>query len=445
MATAYDVVVLGTGPAGGIAVRQCKAGGLNCAVVDNRPFGGTCPLRGCEPKKVLSEAADVIHRMHDMRGNGLRGDISIHWPELKQFKDSFVDPVPEAVEKSFKNHGIATYHGTARFTGPKEITVDGEVLTADKIIICTGAEPRPLNFPGANLVLSSDDFFDLVQLPKRIVFLGGGFVSFEFAHAAAAAGAECVIIHRSKQALKQFDPDLVAELLKSFRDFGIPVHTDSPVKAVEKHGDAYTVITETGPYEVDCVVHGAGRIPAISDLDLQAGEVRGDSNGIKVNAYMQSLSNPDVYAAGDCAEPAPALTPTAAMQAKAAAHNVLYGNSIEANHTGTPYALFTSPPMASVGLTEEEARNHYPKLEKFQGDMAKWADYRRIGQTRAGYKILVDGDTKRFLGAHFLGRRAEEIVNIFALAIQNDLRLEDLQSMIWAYPSHGYTLNYMLR
>jgi glutathione reductase (NADPH) len=186
----YDVVVIGTGAAASTAAMRCRKAGKQVAVVDSRPFGGTCALRGCDPKKVLVGAAELLDWNRRMREHGMRADsVSIDWPRLMQFKRSFIESVPKNSEESFVKRGVATVHGRARFVGPTSLQVGADVLDATNVVIAAGAKPIDLKIPGAELAATSEQFLELDVLPERILFIGGGYISFEFAHIAARAGA----------------------------------------------------------------------------------------------------------------------------------------------------------------------------------------------------------------------------------------------------------------
>ncbi|MFO7716938.1 MAG: NAD(P)/FAD-dependent oxidoreductase [Desulfohalobium sp.] len=443
----FDVIVLGTGPAGGVVAKGCAAAGLSVAAVDKGDFGGTCPLRGCEPKKVLVDAADAVARINQMQGNGVRGQAGLDWPALHRFQRSFVEPVPKAVQQSLQKAGVSVIQGSPMFSGANTIAVAGRQLEAEYIVIATGAQPRELDIPGHTLALNSDDFFHLSSLPPRLVFVGGGFISFEFAHVAAQAGAEVSIVHRSDRVLRPFDPDLTALVVGASQAAGIRIYTELPPHSLSAHGDE--VVLAAGPhgeqcFAADAVVNASGRVPSLNGLDLENAGVQWSEHGVQVNAYMQSRSNPAVYAAGDVAEPGQALTPVAVMQAETVVRNIVHGAHAEADHTGTAATLFTYPPLCRVGMTESEAKQVDPDCEVKYRSSAGWSEYQRIGQPYAAYKLIFSGDREYLLGAHMLGDGAEEVANIFALAIRNRLRVATLQEALWAYPSFGYTLRHML-
>src|SRR5713101_5614452 len=197
MTRKFDVVVIGTGEAASPVASRCRSAGWTVAVVDSRPFGGTCALRGCVPKKILVGAAKAVHGARDMADMGVpAASLTIDWPALMRFKRPFVDPTPQRTEQAWAKMGIEQFHGRARFVGPASLAVGDDRLAARRILIAAGAMPVPLRFPGAERLTTSEDFLNLSRLPPRIVFVGGGYIAFEFAHIAARAGVHATILHR---------------------------------------------------------------------------------------------------------------------------------------------------------------------------------------------------------------------------------------------------------
>jgi glutathione reductase (NADPH) len=446
----FDLVVIGTGSAGSTVASQCRAAGWQVAIVDSRPFGGTCALRGCDPKKVLVGAAEVIDWNHRMKGKGIRAEkATMAWTELMGFKRSFTQPVPERREASFSKAGIAAFHGRARFVGPTAVQVGNDVLDGRHVVIATGAMPERLQIPGAEYVTTSDQFLELDELPPRILFIGGGYISFEFAHIAARAHAHVTILHRSSRPLTRFDPDLVDQLVQRTRDLGIDVQLGADVKGIAKTSSGLTVRAsidgEMRAFQADMVVHGAGRVPEIDDLELTAAGVKYDKRGVVVNEYLQSVSTPAVYAAGDAAASGgPALTPVAGYEGEIVAANLLEGNHRKPNYLAVPSVVFTVPPLAAVGLSEQSARAQGRQFRMNHQKTSGWYSSRRIGEECSGFKVLVEEGSGRIIGAHLLGHHAEEVINLFALAIRSGLTATDLTEMIFAYPTHGSDISYMV-
>lgn len=451
MAKKFDLVAIGTGTAASTVAEICRGAGWQVAIVDSRPFGGTCQLRGCDPKKVLVGASEVIDWARRMRGKGIDSDaVQIQWPDLMRFKRTFTDPVPKQREESFTKEGIATFHGRARFVGPSAIQVNNEVLAARHIVVAAGAKPATLKIPGENLLTTSEQFLDLEALPSRIVFVGGGYISFEFAHVAARAGAQVTILHRGSRALVGFDPDLAGLLAEATRDLGIDTRLETVVEGIEKTPgglEVGTSMTDQRPaFKADMVVHGAGRVPDIEDLGLDvAGVEWNDRRGVKVNEYLQSISNSAVYAAGDCAASGGLpLTPVAGYEGRIVADNLLKGNHAKPDYRGVPTVVFTTPPVAAVGLSEEGAREQGLRFRANYANTSGWYSSRRVAEKHSGYKVLIEEGTDRILGAHLLGSNSDELVNLFALAIRSGITATAFKETLFAYPTHGSDLTYML-
>ena len=233
MPETIDVVIVGSGSTATQIASVCKGAGKSVIVIDEKPFGGTCALRGCDPEKVLVGAADVVDWARRMRGHGVAGDTRIEWPELMRFKRTFTEPVPKQRAEGFAKQGIEAISGTARFIAPNKIAVNGREINAGRIALACGFRPATLNVPGEKFLVDSEGFLNLDELPKRIVFVGGGYIAFEFGHLAARAGVEVTIIHRGRRPLEGFDPDLTDRLVDETRSLGIRVELGAPVDRIE--------------------------------------------------------------------------------------------------------------------------------------------------------------------------------------------------------------------
>ncbi|MGB7635992.1 MAG: NAD(P)/FAD-dependent oxidoreductase [Nitrososphaeraceae archaeon] len=492
----FDLIVIGTGTAASTTASECSSAGWSVAIIDSLPFGGTCALRGCDPKKVLVEAAKVIDSNQRHENKGIIGSEAVHikWPDLIRFKRTFTDPFPKNREDGYIRAGIVPFHGHARFISPTTVKVEvhkdsnndnNTILNGRHILIATGSKPMNLNVPGSENIITSDQFLELGDdnLPDRIVFVGGGYISFEFAHIAARAGAKVTIIHRGKQPLEHFDPDLVNRLVQRSKDIGIDVILQAAVKSIDKSSSSSTTTnfsnegrnklvvhyssssssdlskenkqksdddmttSSSSAVEADMVVHGAGREPNIDGLNLaDAGGVQYTHRGITVNEYLQSVSNPAVYAAGDVvANMGLPLTPVASYDGAVVANNLIKGNTMKSNYTGLPSVVFTIPPLVSVGMQEKEAKDQRLRFKIKHEDTSGWASSRRVGETCAAFKVLIEEDTNQILGAHILGPHAEEIINIFSLAIRLGLTTKDLNDpILYTYPTNSSDILYML-
>ncbi len=247
-------MIVGTGTAAMVAAIRSRAAGWTVAIIDFRPFGGTCALRGCDPKKMLIASAETVDSVGRMRGRGMAGDVKIDWPELIAFKRTFTDPIPQKREHDYAERGIDTFHGHARVTDRNTMGVDGTALEGRHFLIAAGAEPIKLGIPGAEHLVTHEDFLALESLPRRIVLVGGGYIAAEFAHIAARAGAQVTIVQRDERMLKHFDPDLVGWLMEKFRAIGVDVHTRTTVEAIEKTDSRFTVGASSSHHRSDVLV-----------------------------------------------------------------------------------------------------------------------------------------------------------------------------------------------
>lgn len=333
------------------------------------------------------------------------------------------------------------------------------VLNARHILIATRAKPMKSNVTGSEYIITSDQFLEFAEehLPDKIVFVGGGYISFEFAHVAARAGAKVTVLHRGKRPLEHFDSDLVNLLVQKSQDVGIDFYLQSEVKKIESSDGTFRVHfsntsessdmqERTDVVDAKMVVHGAGRQANIDGLNLMAAGIKHTRRGIKVNEYLQSVSNPAVYAAGDAAASNGfPLTPTAEYEGNLAATNLINGNTIKANYKGLPSVVFKIPQLAYVGMQENEARELGLKFRIKYENTSSWASSRRVGETHSGFKVLIEDNTDRILGAHLLSHHAEEVINIFSMAIRLGLTTKNLNDpLLYAYPTNSSDVVYML-
>lgn len=449
MAQSHDLIVIGTGTAALVAAARCRAAGWRVAMIDHQPFGGTCALRGCDPKKVLVGVAAAVDQARRLSDKGVTAaDIALDWSRAMAFKRSFTASVPPRVEAALARQGIDAVHGAAHFVDRRTVAVGGERLDGRYVLIATGAAPIPLGIPGAEHVITSDRFLELDALPRRIVFIGGGYIAAELSHLAARAGAEVTVVQRGERLLPGFDRDLVALLLRRSRGLGIDVRLRTVVEAVERAAQGLRVATlsagERAWLDADLVVHAAGRAPDLDALDLAAAGIERDRRRLTLNDYLQSVSNPAIYAAGDAAARGPMLTPIAGYDGDIVAANLLEGNHRTPDYAVVPSAVFTVPPLAMVGLTEAAARERGLRYRVNFERTSDWHSARRVGEDAAGFKVVIERDTQRILGAHLLGPHADEVINVYAVAMRAGMRAPELKEMLFAYPTGGSDISHML-
>jgi glutathione reductase (NADPH) len=446
----FDLVVVGTGSSGTSVATACAKAGWRVAIADERPYGGTCELRGCDPKKVLIGAAELVDWAQRMNGSGVAGTTRIDWPELMRFKHTFTDPVPAQRETAYREDGIATLHGVTRFAGETTMLVENEPLTARHIVLATGAHPVRLNLPGEEHLTDSTEFLDLTAMPERLVFIGGGYIAFEFAHLAARAGARPVILQRGPRVLGGFEPSLVDALAEVSRSIGIDIRVNVDVQKIERREGGLRVTGSTGgdEFALDCdlAIHAAGRVADLDHLALEAGGVARTAKGVAVNEFLQSRTNPAVYAVGDCADGGGLpLTPTAVAEGELAARNLIEGNSHTLDFSGLASIVYTIPSLGMTGLTQAQAGGRGLRFAVHAGDSTQWYSSRRVCARRSGYQILVEEGSGAILGAHVLGPHTEELINVFSLAVRAKIPANVLENVLFAYPTAASDIAAMLQ
>ena len=467
-AKTFDLIVIGTGPAASTVSKKTAESGRSVAVVEARDYGGTCALRGCNPKKVYTNASNLLDRAWGANGKlATFNQPAIDWSELLKFKREFTEPVRESSEGSYQKLGIETFHGTARFSGPESIQVGDLTLSGQRIFIGTGAMPAPLDIDGAEFITHSDEFLELEHMPPRVLFIGGGYISMEFSQLVARYGSSVCVVDHHPRPLKHFDPDLVDQLVEHSAQFGIEFVGSSKVEAIRKTADGALEVTVSKSNRTpngsdakksasiniskrtiaaDLVVHGAGRIPNIAALNLDAANIQHNQRGIEVDQCMRSKSNPRVFVGGDCADTQlPRLTPVANEQARVVV-KALWDEACEhqPDYGAIPQVAFTTPCLAAVGLSEWQAREQFDDIDVRSENTSDWGSVRKDGQACAGYKVIIDPRTDRILGAHLLGPAADETINLFALAMKFDLTASDIKSTLFAFPTFASDVRRML-
>lgn len=452
--TEYDVVVIGAGTAGQTAAYELNSKGLSVAVVEksDKP-GGTCALAGCQAKKWFYEGVEVIAKSHHLTGKGILSGPHFAWADFMKAKNKFTNTVPDNTLKGFKKAGIDVISGAAHFLDEQTLGIDNRKISARFFVIASGAISMPLPIEGIEHTITSDRFLELDSLPDRFVFIGGGFISFEFAHFVARLGdrhsRQTTILEAAPRPLGPFDSEMVSLLVAASEAEGITVHTGVQISTIQQDTSGIRVTTEDGAsFTADIVVNGAGRTADIDDLGLDRAGIRYSRKGIMVNAGMQT-TQANIYAVGDCAETIQ-LARVADYEAMVAVRTILgeidNGTGPEIDYSAVPAILFTYPQYAMVGYTEDALkREAIPYMQSFDQNL-NWPTYRRIGMTNAAYKILA-GTNGEFLGAHILSDNASGIVNTIRLAMLNRIPVETLyrQSIMSPYPSRESDMVYMLK
>jgi glutathione reductase (NADPH) len=450
MATrSFDVVILGGGNAGmGVTVATREAG-LSVAMIEPDLLGGTCPNRGCMPKKVLVAAAHALDEIARAGAHHISvGPPSLDWAALIEREKTMIAPIPASLDGLMKRRGVEVIRGHGRFAGRNEVAVGGDTLAARQIVIATGAKPRLLPFPGAELLITSDEVLDERHLPASVVFIGGGVIALEFAHVYARAGAKVTILEMLPRLLAQMDADAVAQLHAETERVGVAIHTGVAIDRVERLGDRLRVVyAEAGSeraVEADRVVNAAGRVAAVDGLDLAAGQVETAQGRIALDPRLRSTSNPAVHACGDAVAETAQLSPVATYEGRIVGHNIVGGPPQTPDYASIPNCVFTVPALASVGLTQADAEAKGIDLQVATNDLHQWLSGRAYAERAAWSKVLIDRGSDRIVGAHILGHAGEELIHLFALAMRHNIRATEVRDMIYGFPTFSADIRSML-
>ena len=449
MTNHFDVIVLGTGNAGMAAAGATRAAGLEVAMIESREVGGTCPIRGCVPKKVLVAAAQVLDQIERAGVHHIEvGPPKLDWAGLIEREQGFVRGVPDEFKGSLESRGIALIEGEASFSGPNELRVGDVSYTADKIVIATGSVPRELSIPGWEHTITSDDILVGRELPESLVFIGGGVIAMEFSHVYARAGTKVTILEAMPNLLPQLDPDAVEALRQETERLGIEILTDVEVSEIKQEAGQLFVLFEKDGEALErraaVVANGTGRVADVDGLDLAAAGIAHKGGRIEVNEFLGSTSNRAVYVAGDALWSTAQLSPVATYEGRIVGENIVDGDKLVPDYSHVPSAVYTVPALASVGLGEDEAHKQGLEFEAKVNDMASWRSARTYAETVAFAKVLVEEGSGRILGAHLVGHGAEEVIHLFAFAIRHGVSAKDLAGSVFGYPTFSSDLKYLV-
>ena len=432
----YDLLVIGAGTAGKSAALKAVSLGARTGIVEENGFAGTCLAKGCVPKKILVSTIELYWRTKRAGPLGLTGveSLSTDWAAITARKDQIVNSSSYDTKSLLEHQGITVFQGSPKFTGKHEITIGDQIVTAEKFVIATGSSPARPSIKGIEHAITSDEFLDLKALPERMVVIGGGLISMEFGFCLARAGVKVTILERGSAVLPTVDDEMRDELIEIGKEAGMEFHTNASVQRILKDKTVDATVNGTiENFPSGLVLAATGRTPNVSNLDLEVLGVKLDRRGIEVNEYLQSTSAPHVYAAGDVIGKSQ-HTPVAWYEGPIAAQNALKGNKNKIDLSLLPTVVYTIPSLGQVGFTEAETRNGGYKFAikrfPFAFSPAFISD-----ETEGLVKIIYEEVTERLLGVHVLGARAEDIIQIAAVAMRGRLTLTDLGTMHHAFPT----------
>ncbi|HLQ24766.1 MAG TPA: NAD(P)/FAD-dependent oxidoreductase [Acidiferrobacterales bacterium] len=387
---------------------------------------------------------DLIVTLDDAESRALSaGKIHIDWNAVITRKHRFTDPVTVSTEQGLAKAGVHYIKAPPRFVANDRLEVNGRTLSFDGVVVATGSIPRRFAFSGAEYVSSSDDILELRHIPNTLAIIGSGVVALEFGQVFARLGAGVHLLMHSHQVLHGLEQEIVAKLVEHSKSLGMVFHERAEIERVEPEKNAYVIKLKSGEtLTADFILNAAGRPANIAHLNLEAAGVDYSSDGVVVNEHLRSPRNSRVFAAGD-ARGEKQLSPVASYEGGIVAQNFLHGDSTKANLSTVPSVVFAIPPVATVGMTEEKARQQGLSVDVVMQDMSNWTVFSITGVQPAYGKIISEKQTGRILGAHLYGPGADENIHIFSLAMRFGISKTQLAELVYAYPTYASALSYL--
>lgn len=433
----YDLVVIGGGSGGVRAARIAAGYGAKVAICEEFRYGGTCVIRGCVPKKMMVYAAHYHEDFDDSHHYGWNTTVdSFDWSRLIANKDTEIDRLNGIYEKLLANAGVEILHGTASLIDANTVKLGDRNLIADKILIATGGSPFMPAIPGIEHAISSNEVFHLEQQPKSVMVVGGGYIAVEFAGIFNGIGTKTRLVYRGEQILRGFDSDIQDHLSGEIVKKGIDLKLNTNVSAIELENDGSKKVTLTdgSSMTVDCVLFATGRAPNTEALNLEnTGVELGRKGEVKVDKYSRTNVE-SIFAVGDVTDRI-ALTPVATMEGHAFADTFFGNNERFADHSNVPSAVFSQPPVGSVGLSEEQAREQFSSVDTYTSEFRILKHTITDNTERTMMKLIVDTETDVVVGAHMVGPDAAEIMQGIAIAVKCGAKKSDFDATVGIHPS----------
>ena len=437
----YDYIVIGGGSGGIASARRAASHGAKVALIEARRLGGTCVNTGCVPKKIMYNAASVAETLHDARDYGFAAPtVHVDWRRLKVARDAYVERLNAIYSDNLRKDGVVELRGHARFIDPRCVEVGGDVLSASHVLIATGGRPLVPDAAGAELGITSDGFFDLQERPERILIVGAGYIAVELAGIFNALGSAVTVLIRHEEFLRGFDEMVRSVLMEEMEKLGIHFERCEEVNRLEREGGGTLAVQTTTGSRIggfDCVLWAIGRAPTTEGLGLEVAGVQTSGDGYVFVDDFQNTNVPSIYAVGDVTGRI-ALTPVAIAAGRRLADR-LFGHEREArlDYDNVPSVVFSHPPVGTVGLGEDRAREVYG-AEALKVYRARFTNiYHAVTQRRprTAIKVITAGPDERIVGIHVVGLGADELIQGFAVAVRMGATKADLDRTVAIHPT----------
>lgn len=416
----FDLFVIGVGSGGVRAARMAANYGARVASAEDRYMGGTCVNVGCVPKKLFVIASHFSEDYHHARGFGWgEATPTFDWSILRANKDTEIGRLNGIYQGLLDGAGVTHYDGRARIAGPHAVTVNGETVTTDKILVATGGWPVMPDVPGIEHAISSNEAFFLDELPKRALVVGGGYIAVEFAGIFQGLGVDAHLAYRGPLFLRGFDGDVRSFVADELTKKGIDLHFDTNITAIERapDGELTATLADGSTIRTDLILYATGRAPAVDDIGLENVNVEQRANGaIIIDDYYQT-SEPSLFALGDVTDRVQ-LTPVAIAEAMAFASTWFHDEPVKMDYDDIATAVFCQPNIGTVGLTEQEAREQYDEVDVYRESFRPMKHTLSGADERTLMKLVVDRASDRVVGIHMVGPEAGEIIQGMAVAVK---------------------------
>ncbi|MGB2064299.1 MAG: glutathione-disulfide reductase [Marinomonas gallaica] len=436
MSYQYDLFVIGAGSGGVRASRVAASKGFKVGVAESQALGGTCVNIGCVPKKLFVYGSEYSHIASQAKGYGWTfSEPSFDWATLRDNKSKEIERLNGIYKNLLENPGVTIHQGYGELVDAHTVKVGDEIITAERILIAVGAQPFVPEFPGNEHVLVSDDMFFLEELPKSILVVGGGYIAVEFAGICNGLGVETTLMYRGDKLLRGFDEDVRDFASNEYSRSGVNVQLNSDVAKIELQGKQKRVMLKDGRELVfDEVLYATGRVPNTDKLNVASAGIETTKNGaIVVNDRYQSTAD-SVYAIGDVTDRVQ-LTPVAIKEAMALIGYWFDGIEPNFDYDNIPTAVFSQPPIGTVGLSEQEADRRGLDIDVYQTDFRAMKHTLSGAQERSFMKLIVDRSTDKVIGAHMIGDYAGEIIQGLGIAIKAGATKAHFDSTVGVHPT----------
>ena len=439
MKTHYDMIAIGAGSGGLSAVERASEYGKKCAIIEMKTIGGTCVNVGCVPKKVMWYAANTAATINNASGFGFEvGSVDFSWIKLKQGRDNYIRGITTWYDVHLKSLAIDYIKGFGQLIDNNTVSVNGQQITADHIVLSPGSTPLVPNIEGGEFGITSNGFFELTDLPKKVAIVGGGFIAVELAGMLNSLGSDVTLIIRSNNLLNGFDAMVVDTLTKEYQKQGIAIVPNTDISKLDSNGNIHC---NNGILEgFDEVIWAMGRSPMTNDIGLETIGLTTDSKGFIQTDKYQQTNIKGIYAIGDATGRA-ALTPVAIAAGRRLSDRLFNGMSDRhLNYDNIPSVVFSHPPIGTVGFSEKEARAKFKDIKIYQSSFTPMADALLEHQMQTALKLICAGDDEKVIGCHIIGEGADEMLQGFAVAIKMGATKSQLDDTVAIHPTSSEEL-----